>query len=84
MIKCLLENNTPYTGKVTIKNGDQYWFKNGKQHRKNGPAFIYADGKVEYWINGERTTKKGMKLYSLLFPEEEEQEQCHARHQCMD
>ena len=36
-------------------NGDQFWYnKDGKFHRTDGPAVIWADGDQEWWLNGER------------------------------
>ena len=32
--------------------GDRRWFKNGKKHRKDGPAIEWANGHREWWING--------------------------------
>jgi hypothetical protein len=32
-----------------------YWYKNGKHHREDGPASIFADGSVRYWCkNGKK------------------------------
>ena len=34
------------------------WLKNGKYHREDGPAIIYDDGTVEYWLNGKQVKSK--------------------------
>ena len=34
-------------------SGDQYWYQNGKEHRENGPAFIYVNGEISWWLHGE-------------------------------
>ncbi len=34
-------------------DGSRAWFKHGKCHRDEGPAFMDADGTVHYWLNGE-------------------------------
>jgi len=35
-------------------NGNKTWRnKEGQRHRLNGPARIYADGRLEYWENGK-------------------------------
>ena len=39
--------------------GDRRWFKNGKKHRKDGPAVEGADGSCEWWINGKRHREDG-------------------------
>ena len=41
------EDGPAYEG----KNG-KMWFKNGKRHREDGPAIEWADGEIEYWIDG--------------------------------
>ena len=33
--------------------GTQYWYRNGKFHRTDGPAIIWADGVQEWWENGQ-------------------------------
>ena len=35
-------------------NGSQYWYLNGKYHREDGPAIIYADGDQRWYKNGQR------------------------------
>ena len=32
------------------------WCQNGNRHRACGPAVIYSDGKLEWWINDENIT----------------------------
>jgi len=29
-----------------------YYNKKGEFHRDDGPAYVYPNGKVEYWLNG--------------------------------
>ena len=50
-----------YLNKIRLKlletykniNGDQIWYKNGKQHRDNDlPAIIYANGDQKWFKNG--------------------------------
>lgn len=36
-----------------LHRGKRYYL-NDKLHREDGPAVIYADGKEEWWINGEK------------------------------
>ncbi len=33
--------------------GDQKWYLDGKLHREDGPAIIYADGREAYYVNGK-------------------------------
>jgi hypothetical protein len=34
-------------------NGHKIWFFNGKEHRLDGPAVIWYDGKLAWYKNGE-------------------------------
>jgi len=34
-------------------DGAQAWFRHGKLHRENSPAFIDKYGRVSFWLNGE-------------------------------
>ena len=38
------------------KNGDKYWYKEGKCHRIDGPAIEYFNGNKSWWIEGEEFT----------------------------
>jgi len=40
------------TVKTTTTDGDQEWWINGKRHREDGPAIIYAIGDQRWYING--------------------------------
>ena len=33
-------------------NGDKEWYLNGKLHREDGPAMVWANGSKEWWLNG--------------------------------
>ena len=37
----------------TTKNGDKYWYLNGKWHREDGPAVEYANGDKLWYLNGQ-------------------------------
>ncbi len=40
-------------------NGAKYWYKDGKHHRTDGPAIVFADG-VECWYqNGKLHREDG-------------------------
>jgi hypothetical protein len=47
------------------------WYQRGRLHRTDGPAVIWNDGKVDYFINGEKTYKEAVEVYAALFPEKE-------------
>ena len=53
-----------YTGKVILSNGDKVWFKNGKCHREDGPAFIYFDGSKYWFKNGKYHREDGPAVIS--------------------
>jgi hypothetical protein len=62
-----------FTGKLEYADGSKTWLRNGKVHRTDGPAYEFADGDVEYYINGEKTTKLGLKIFNKLFKKEIEE-----------
>lgn len=39
-------------------SGTKYWFKNGELHYDKGPAVVFANGDLEYWLNGIKISKK--------------------------
>ena len=38
---------------VKDESGGQKWYLDGKLHREDGPAVIWADGTEEWWLNGK-------------------------------
>jgi hypothetical protein len=34
------------------------WLSNGQEHRLDGPAVVFEDGTVEYWVSGLRMSEK--------------------------
>jgi hypothetical protein len=44
-------------------NDYKEWRFEGRLHNLNGPARIYSDGREEYFIHGEPTTKEAVELY---------------------
>lgn len=54
--------NGGFTLSITLDNGDEYkidyydgtehWYKNGKYHREDGPAVLYASGAKSWYIDG--------------------------------
>ena len=44
---------------IIYPDGIEYWYKNGKWHKEDGPAIIHPDG-IEYWfINGKLHRENG-------------------------
>ena len=43
-----------FTGKKTTPGGTQLYFVDGKLHREDGPAVIWASGKVEFFLCGKK------------------------------
>ena len=48
------------------KEGTRVWHKNSYSHREAGPAIIFPNGRKDYWINGEKISKKSFELFCLL------------------
>jgi hypothetical protein len=40
--------------RVLLEDGTEEYRLNGKRHRADGPAIIWADGAEEYWVEGKR------------------------------
>ena len=43
-----------FTGIVEYPDSSKLWYRNGKYHREDGPAYEDADGTREWWLNGQR------------------------------
>ncbi len=43
-------------GKYVDVYGIQEWYKDGKFHREDGPAYIHPDGTKEWYLNGKNVT----------------------------
>jgi len=39
------------------KNGDKYWYLNGKYHREDGPACEYSNGDKYWFLNNKNYTE---------------------------
>ena len=39
---------------LECRAGEKAWFRNGKQHRDDGPAVEWLDGTKEWWVGGKR------------------------------
>ena len=44
---------------LVYKNGNKFWYQNGKRHRTDGPAAEYATGDKYWWQNGKRHRTDG-------------------------
>ena len=44
---------------VVDDTGNQFWYLNGKYHREDGPAKIYANGDQYWYLNGELHREDG-------------------------
>ncbi len=40
-----------YTGIIEWSNGDNWWYKNGKFHREDGPAKIWNNGYKSWYLD---------------------------------
>ena len=45
--------NIDEENKIQYRNGNKYWFLNGKRHREDGPAIEWASGNKHWYLNGE-------------------------------
>ena len=41
------------------KNGDEFWYRNGKLHREDGPAVEWTDGSKFWYRNGKYHREDG-------------------------
>ena len=41
------------------KNGNKFWYLNGKLHRKDAPACEYVNGSKEWYLNGKLHREDG-------------------------
>jgi hypothetical protein len=51
-IKNYFEIPKGFTGIAEYYNGSKLWYRNGKQHREDGPAIEYPDGGKDWFLNG--------------------------------
>ena len=47
------------------KHGVQRWYKDDFMHNERGPAAIFPDGRVAYYLNGTRLSRKAFAQYLL-------------------
>lgn len=67
---CGANNALDRSTSIPLGSSAKVWYKNGKLHRDDGPAFksIYEDGDeiIEYWRNGEQATPDGIIIEDAL------------------
>jgi len=51
--------NMSITYEVTVSKESTEWRLNGKLHREDGPARIWADGSKSWWIHGNQHREDG-------------------------
>jgi hypothetical protein len=54
-----MTNTTETTNPIIDDWGNKRWYKNGKRHRDDGPAFEGASGDKEWYQNGKRHRDDG-------------------------
>ncbi len=42
-----------FTGIVEWKNGNKIWLKDDKYHREDGPAIVWNNGTIQWWLNNK-------------------------------
>jgi len=47
-----IEEHPDFTGCLIDRDNDKAWYKNGLQHREDGPAIECTNGYKEWWLNG--------------------------------
>jgi len=47
-----LKEHPDFTGCLIDSDNDISWYKNGEQHRENGPAMEWSDGNNWWYLNG--------------------------------
>jgi hypothetical protein len=55
-----------FTGVVEFPRRTKWWFKEGKEHREDGPAREYIDGDKEWWLEGKFYYLKNIRDYVVL------------------
>lgn len=58
-VKSYYEISPTFTGIALYPNGTKTYFRNGKFHRKNGPAMETPEGHRMYYFNGEPHREDG-------------------------
>jgi len=51
-----------YTGIIEWQYGSKGWYKNGKLHREDGPAWTRVSGFNEWWLDGKPIWNSTCKL----------------------
>jgi hypothetical protein len=54
-----IDEHPDFTGCLIDEDDDIAWYKNGKEHREDGPAIEWANGSKSWWLNGTRHRTDG-------------------------
>ena len=57
-----IKEHPNFTGCLIDKDNYIVWYKNGKMHREDGPAWEYANGSKAWWLNDVRYTEQDWKI----------------------
>ena len=57
-----LKEHPDFTGCLIDRDNDICWYKNGEQHRENGPAMERSDGNNWWYLNGIHHTEQEHRL----------------------
>lgn len=61
----------PFTGKILLGNVNEvHYLKKGKRHREDGPAILWPNKEVTYYLDGEYYSKEE---WFLKLPEEQQE-----------
>jgi len=64
--KLSIKEQNNFTGVVVYPQGTLFYLVKNKRHRVDGPAVVYTDGSVEYWIDHKKVSKEAQELYHSL------------------
>jgi len=57
-----IKEHPNFAGCLIDKDNYIVWYKNGKMHREDGPAFEYVNGDKEWWLNGDAYREQEHKI----------------------
>ena len=55
--------HNPYGPAIIWKDGNKFYYIEGKFHRLDGPAVILPNGEEIYYINGEKLSKEQFEVH---------------------
>jgi hypothetical protein len=51
-----------FTGVIEYPDGNKWWYKNGKQHREDGPAVEYSNGEKHWYLKNQKYSEQDWKV----------------------